>query len=122
MVNVKQHKVFPTIINEIQFDMDEQEHNLVIDELNEVKKFSDKRINSTPSIFNKSITKGFFKFLISFFWNSLFPTSEIVKSDRNFREFGFGVGSVCIMIIVYIIQNQLFHELFLSFPLHEKLL
>ena len=25
MVNVKQHKVFPTIINEIQFDMDEQE-------------------------------------------------------------------------------------------------
>ena len=57
-----------------------------------VKKFSDKRINSTPSIFNKSITKGFFKFLISFFWNSLFPTSEIVKSDRNFKEFGFGVG------------------------------
>ena len=35
MVNVKQHKVFPTIINEIQFDMDEQEHNLVIDELND---------------------------------------------------------------------------------------
>ena len=35
MVNVKQHKRFPTIINEIEFDMDEQEYNLVIDELND---------------------------------------------------------------------------------------
>ena len=44
MVNVKQHKVFPTIINEIQFDMDEQEHNLVIDELNDMEKFEENNL------------------------------------------------------------------------------
>ena len=44
MVNVKQHKVFPTIINEIQFDMDEQEHNLVIDELNDMEKFQENNL------------------------------------------------------------------------------
>ena len=42
MVNVKQHKVFPTIINEFEFDMDEQEYNLVIDELNDMEKFEEK--------------------------------------------------------------------------------
>ena len=42
MVNVKQHKVFPTIINEFEFDMDEQEYNLVIDELNDMEKFGRK--------------------------------------------------------------------------------
>ena len=44
MVNVKQHKVFPTIINEIQFDMDEQEYNLVIDELNDMEKFEENNL------------------------------------------------------------------------------
>ena len=37
MVDVKQHKVFPTIINEFQFDMDEQEHDFVINELNDME-------------------------------------------------------------------------------------
>ena len=44
MVNVKQHKVFPTIINEIKFDMDEQEYNLVIDELNDMEKFEENNL------------------------------------------------------------------------------
>ena len=37
MVDVTQHKVFPTIINEFQFSMDKQEHDLVIDELNDME-------------------------------------------------------------------------------------
>ena len=35
MVNVIQHKCFPTIINEFEFDMDKQEYDLVINELND---------------------------------------------------------------------------------------
>ena len=58
MVNVKQHKVFPTIINEIQFDMDEQEHNLVIDELNNMEKFQeDNLIVQTTDDLSKHIPK-----------------------------------------------------------------
>ena len=58
MVNVKQHKVFPTIINEIQFDMDEQEHNLVIDELNDMEKFQeDNLIIQTTDDLSKHIPK-----------------------------------------------------------------
>ena len=58
MVNVKQHKVFPTIINEIQFDMDEQEHNLVIDELNVMEKFQeDNLIVQTTDDLSKHIPK-----------------------------------------------------------------
>ena len=41
MVNVIQHKCFPTIINEFEFDMDKQEYNLVIDELNDDGKVDD---------------------------------------------------------------------------------
>ena len=58
MVNVKQHKVFPTIINEIQFDMDEQEHNLVIDELSDMEKFQeDNLIVQTTDDLSKHIPK-----------------------------------------------------------------
>ena len=39
MVDVKQHKVFPTIINEFQFDMDDYEHNFVINELNDMETY-----------------------------------------------------------------------------------
>ena len=41
MVDVTQHKVFPTIINEFQFSMDKQEHDLVIDELNDMEKYKE---------------------------------------------------------------------------------
>ena len=37
MVDVTQHKCFPTIINEFQFDMDDYEHNFVINELNDME-------------------------------------------------------------------------------------
>ena len=58
MVNVKQHKVFPTIINEIQFDMDEQEYNLVIDELNDMEKFEENNlIVQTTDDLSKHIPK-----------------------------------------------------------------
>ena len=58
MVDVKQHKVFPTIINEIQFDMDKQEHDLVIDELNDMEKFQeDNLIVQTTDDLSKHIPK-----------------------------------------------------------------
>ena len=58
MVNVKQHKVFPTIINEIQFDMDEQEHNLVIDELNDMENIEENNlIVQTTDDLSKHIPK-----------------------------------------------------------------
>ena len=44
MVDVRQHKVFPTIINEFEFDMDKQEHDLVIDELNDMEKYDDNNL------------------------------------------------------------------------------
>ena len=44
MVDVKQHKVFPTIINEFEFDMDKQECDLVIDELNDMEKYKENNI------------------------------------------------------------------------------
>ena len=39
MVDVTQHKVFPTIINEFQFSMDDYEHNFVINELNDMETY-----------------------------------------------------------------------------------
>ena len=65
MVDVKQHKVFPTIINEFEFDMDKQECNLVIDELNDMEKFEENNliIQTTDDLsrhipkFTKSIYK-----------------------------------------------------------------
>ena len=58
MVDVTQHKVFPTIINEFQFDMDKQEHDLVIDELNDMEKFQeDNLIVQTTDDLSKHIPK-----------------------------------------------------------------
>ena len=39
MVDVKQHKVFPTIINEFQFNMDNYEYDFVINELNDMETY-----------------------------------------------------------------------------------
>ena len=44
MVDVTQHKVFPTIINEFQFSMDDYEHNFVINELNDMEKFEENNL------------------------------------------------------------------------------
>ena len=58
MVDVTQHKCFPTIINEFQFDMDKQEHDLVIDELNDMEKFQeDNLIVQTTDNLSKHIPK-----------------------------------------------------------------
>ena len=58
MVDVKQHKVFPTIINEFEFDMDKQECDLVIDELNDMEKFQeDNLIVQTTDDLSKHIPK-----------------------------------------------------------------
>ena len=58
MVDVTQHKVFPTIINEFQFSMDKQEHNLVIDELNDMEKYKDNNlITQTTDDLSKHIPK-----------------------------------------------------------------
>ena len=45
MVDVTQHKIFPTIVNEFQFSMDKQEHDLVIDELNDMEKYKENNID-----------------------------------------------------------------------------
>ena len=65
MVDVTQHKVFPTIINEFQFSMDDYEHNFVINELNDMEKFEENNliIQTTDDLsrhipkFTKSIYK-----------------------------------------------------------------
>ena len=44
MVDVTQYKIFPTIINEFQFHMDKQEHDLVIDELNDIEKYKENNL------------------------------------------------------------------------------
>ena len=58
MVDVTQHKCFPTIINEFQFDMDKQEHDLVIDELNDMEKYKENNlITQTTDDLSKHIPK-----------------------------------------------------------------
>lgn len=58
MVDVTQHKVFPTIINEFEFDMDKQEHDLVIDELNDMEKYKENNlITQTTDDLSKHIPK-----------------------------------------------------------------
>ena len=56
MVDVTQHKVFPTIINEFQFSMDKQEHDLVIDELNDMEKYKENNLitQTTDDLSNSS--------------------------------------------------------------------
>ena len=58
MVDVTQHKVFPTIINEFQFSMDKQEHDLVIDELNDMEKYKENNlITQTTDDLSRHIPK-----------------------------------------------------------------
>ena len=58
MVDVTQHKVFPTIINEFQFSMDKQEYDLVIDELNDMEKYKENNlITQTTDDLSKHIPK-----------------------------------------------------------------
>ena len=58
MVDVTQHKVFPTIINEFQFNMDKQEYDLVIDELNDMEKYKENNlITQTTDDLSKHIPK-----------------------------------------------------------------
>ena len=65
-------------------------------------------INPSKSIiFNQSSF-----FLI--FWNSSVPIAEIVFSDKNLRESGLGVASVCIMIDLYYIRPT-FSRIFFKF-------
>ena len=45
MDNVTQHKVFPTLINEFNYDMDTQEYDLVIDELNDMEKYREMNLS-----------------------------------------------------------------------------
>ena len=58
MVDVTQHKIFPTIVNEFQFSMDKQEHDLVIDELNDMEKYKENNlITQTTDDLSKHIPK-----------------------------------------------------------------
>ena len=65
MVDVTQYKIFPTIINEFQFHMDKQEHDLVIDELNDMEKYKENNlITQTTDDLSKHIPKFTKKFII----------------------------------------------------------
>ena len=57
MVDVTQHKVFPTLINEFNYDMDTQEYDLVIDELNDMEKYENELIIQTTDDLSKHIPK-----------------------------------------------------------------
>ena len=58
MVDVTRHKIFPTIINEFEFSMDKQEHDLVIDELNDMEKYKENNlITQTTDDLSKHIPK-----------------------------------------------------------------
>ena len=57
MAHVKTHKVFPTIISEFRFDMDENERDTVIKELRYVEKNKNESIIQTKDNLNIKIPK-----------------------------------------------------------------
>ena len=78
------------------------------------KNFSDNKINSTPLKFNNSFMKKFLFHLIFSFLNSSVPTVDNVFSDKNFKESGLGVVSVCIIKALYYIKPT-FSRIFFRF-------
>ena len=57
MVDVKTHKVFPTIISEFRFDMDENERDTVYKELSYIEKNKNQSIIQTKDDLDKRIPK-----------------------------------------------------------------
>ena len=76
MVDVVKHSLFPTIINSFEFDMDEQEYNLVINKLNNIEKSREELIIQTPDNLFIDIPK---------FANSIGTITEKVCEDLNLK-------------------------------------
>ena len=76
MVDVVKHSLFPTIINSFEFDMDEQEYNLVINKLNNIEKSREELIIQTPDNLFIDIPK---------FANSIGIITEKVCEDLNYK-------------------------------------
>ena len=72
------------------------------------------KINSTPLKFNSCFTKGILILFSSSFLNSSVPIVDNVFSDKNFKESGLGVVSVCIIKVLYYIRPT-FSRIFLRF-------
>ena len=53
MVDVTTHKVFPTIVSEFRFDMNENERNTVIKELSHIEKKKTESIIQTKDNLNE---------------------------------------------------------------------
>ena len=76
MVDVIKHSLFPTIINSFEFDMDEQEYNLVINKLNNIEKSREELIIQTPDNLFIDIPK---------FANSIGIITEKICEDLNYK-------------------------------------
>ena len=94
-INVINYKAFPTIISEFKYDMIDEEHDIVIKELNNVEKKSDELIIQTndtlgelipefsKQVFN--ISKGLFKEVYKYKYDKIQITgmwaNKLVKGD-----------------------------------------
>ena len=76
MVDVVKHSLFPTIINSFEFDMDEQEYNLVINKLNNIEKSREELIIQTTDNLFIDIPK---------FANSIGVITEKICEDLNYK-------------------------------------
>ena len=76
MVDVVKHSLFPTIINSFEFDMDEQEYNLVINKLNNIEKSREELIIQTTDNLFIDIPK---------FANSIGIITEKICEDLNYK-------------------------------------
>ena len=77
MVDVIKHSLFPTIINSFEFDMDEKEYNLVIDEINDMETYGKNGliIQTTDNLFID----------IPKFANSIGIITEKICEDLNYK-------------------------------------
>ena len=76
MVDIVKHSLFPTIINSFEFDMDEQEYNLVINKLNNIEKSREELIIQTPDNLFIDIPK---------FTNSIGIITEKICENLNYK-------------------------------------
>ena len=76
MVDIVKHSLFPTIINSFEFDMDEQEYNLVINKLNNIEKSREELIIQTPDNLFIDIPK---------FANSIGIITEKICENLNYK-------------------------------------
>tara|TARA_B100000795_G_scaffold152352_1_gene114156 strand:- start:440 stop:1021 length:582 start_codon:yes stop_codon:yes gene_type:complete len=72
MVDVIQHKLFPTVVSEFKYDMDSSEHNIVMQELRLSKS---NKVTQTKDYLNKKIPK---------FKKKVFEVTEKICSESKY--------------------------------------